>query len=109
MTTPLDTLRALEQAATPGPWDYSPLSHTLYCGFTVRFGEGLPKQHRHSCDPTGELVSALRNLAPELLALWEAGNRFRACGLPNTSGLVHALDALAKEVLPTQPKGEVDR
>lgn len=57
--SPLARLRRLEQAATPGPWGSHP-GHA----------PGLLSP------PDSELVAQLRNLAPRLLDLWEAVQRF---------------------------------
>lgn len=69
----IEELKALEQAATPGPWK----QRELIC-----FGEGqsatpmfrLEKdmERPYPWENDGKLIVILRNLAPELIALVEA-------------------------------------
>jgi hypothetical protein len=83
---PLERLKALEAKATPGPW-----SHYVKHGMVQ--GE----------DDT-RLISALRNLAPELLALWGAADgdwrELDGLSLPyDTYAALKSLNAKAKEVM----------
>lgn len=106
--TPLEKLKKLENGAAPGPWRVKDLkwvySDCPCCGEIaecMQFGAAeMP-----SCYHT-ELFVALRNLAPELIALWEActevygepGDDYAQYESHIPSAL-HALNAKAKEVL----------
>jgi hypothetical protein len=65
--TPLDRLRELEAKATPGPWvdGHRPDGDGL-----VNFS--THPTHSPEYRANLQLVEALRNLAPELIRLWEA-------------------------------------
>lgn len=72
MKITIEELKALEQAATPGPWK----QRELIC-----FGEGQSTTPKFSLtselnrpypwENDGKLIVILRNLAPELIALME--------------------------------------
>jgi len=70
---PIETLRALLSEATPGPW-VDDRGGFVLLGYEDR-------DHRYVCEATvpadATAIAALRNLAPELLAVVEAAGRLR--------------------------------
>ena len=78
--TPIETLRAMEAKATPGPWTYRNCSPV--CDEDGNwFATGPGHDEEDHDDPEGAelaaqhdaaLIATLRTVAPELLALWEA-------------------------------------
>lgn len=114
---PIEQLRALEATATPGPWEtkiiqdaddgsWSPFPP---CHDPEDFWEDCDEDQADSLAQASavkdcELIDALRNLAPELLDLWEAVQDQRDNG--NTNDLrpdlfpaLAALNAKAAGVL----------
>ena len=109
----LDQLKALEAAATPGPWPVGFIFWSLRqveksCNDTVYShmdGAELSDDESGRCPSKTDapLIAAARNALPDLIAVAEAANRLRsACdvygGNPNLVGaLVDSLDeALAR-------------
>ena len=91
----IDELKELEEKATPGPWKVRPNPFdnwgTVTCFITIKGEEwrlpvcttSIPWMYRPEdlgknkapspIDENAHLISAMRNLAAELLALWQAG------------------------------------
>lgn len=69
LTTPtnaMSKLEQLEQSATPAPWKFKLIGHSWET-------ERLLVADDAELSPTDvELIEYLRNLAPELIALWKA-------------------------------------
>lgn len=108
---PIEDLKVMESVATPRPWLQSKRSDQVYARLpngtvnilrTWNYGGGKAALNR-------ALILALRNLAPELLALWEAVHEASEIG-PNhplrqfreirVQESLDALNAKAQEVLP---------
>jgi hypothetical protein len=83
-------LKELERKATPGPW-----GNEWYYeeGDRSPFIEATAKLD-------AKLLATLRNLSPELIALWEAGNRFYNAPGYGVEGLHAALIALNEKAQP---------
>ncbi|BDU72352.1 hypothetical protein [Mesoterricola silvestris] len=123
--TPLQTLRALEAAATQGRWTVPHFARPKVgceCGYIFADGQdgmgsicdihfGDEDEPKETAAANGKLIAAMRNLAPELLDLWKAAEEARLEGervrLPNlespcvcpTCKAVLALNAKAQEVM----------
>ncbi len=81
----LDSLAALEKAATPGPWDYE--TELLSPDVDINGFHWRPYGHTYSPEwggdspqaaADGALIAAARNALPRLLALARAGERLAA-------------------------------
>jgi hypothetical protein len=99
----IEELKELEAKATPGPWE-ARWNGTLGRA-SITAGKPISLQAEvHRCGygnqpPEAELIVILRNLAPELMALWEAVNQQQAAraGRSCHSVIRRAIDALNKK------------
>jgi hypothetical protein len=93
MDNAIEKLKAMEAAATPGPWavrereyddwglircidandewTHPPVCSTAMSWF-IKDGDRGKSEAPAPIDENAKLIAALRNLAPELIALWEA-------------------------------------
>lgn len=87
----LETLKKLEAAASPAPWKPNPIHETEGDGAwgagplveptaeedleIMECGDWCQDDQERLAGDDAELIAALRNLAPEFLALWEAVGR----------------------------------
>ena len=74
-------LKELESKATPGRWgitDAHPETGTAICAVNPD-GKCQKCLSNFNSDRDAQLTSALRNLAPELIALWEVCKDFKKC------------------------------
>jgi hypothetical protein len=76
----IEDLKELEARATTGRWeitDTHPETGTAICAVTP---DGKCRQclSNFNLDQNAQLTIALRNLAPELIALWEADKKMNA-------------------------------
>ncbi len=97
MTT-IEKLKVLEAAADPAPWHDDIYGLVAADGKDAIYYEGVSPENL-------TLVEVLRNLAPELIALWEAANILNGdCATftgdtPRVLVALNALNAKAAEVL----------
>lgn len=90
--TPIEKLKQLEQAATPGPWQTRFLFRAME---SARRDPKLLTGGDGSRDwADSELMETLRNLATELIGLWEAANAEVDSPEGISPGLLRAIDAL---------------
>ena len=110
---PLTKLEQLEQSATPGPWtcDINDLGTSYRInakGKVVTRGacfyesDGTPTGSVNIDRSDADLIAHLRNLAPELIALWKAAKAFSDSDDPTQivrldRKLKAALDALERK------------
>jgi len=101
VSRPSETLRALDAAATPGPWLQSRRTDQVYAGHnggtvnvlrTWSYGGGKALANRR-------LILAQRNLLPQLLDLWEAVQQDQAIGTGTLRALITLNTAAAREGL----------
>ncbi len=107
--TPIEKLKALEAVATVAPWGYGKGWEQADPGIYLhRDGEGphtvIAADTEELSEPDAALIVAFRNLAPALIALWEAAQERKDwIGeplAPEVANALSALNAKAKEVLP---------
>ncbi|BDU76243.1 hypothetical protein [Mesoterricola sediminis] len=102
---PIEKLKALEANARPGPWHPSKSPYTESTSWLVYRPDPAGGTTAHTRKADADLTAALRNLAPEILAVLEVGslwNHSRATG----NELVRAIDAFeakAAALLEAQP------
>lgn len=107
----LDALAALEQAATPGPWDYE--TELLSPDVDITGFHWRPYGHTYSPEwggdspqaaADGALIAAARNALPRLLALARAGERLEALWRKHGGSLdAEAQDWLCPECCAVEP------
>jgi len=73
---PIESLRYLDAHATPAPWEEGNANGKCIV-FQARDGYHFPGGLTLYRRANLLLTEGLRNLAPEILALWEASNAFR--------------------------------
>lgn len=115
---PIEKLKALEVASTPGPWTPTAAGSLIEAEgehFPVAkvYGYGRFNRAHSQVKANGHMISALRNLAPEILAVLEAvgelvGNHDNTSPgyseIPNEVlgmmlGALHSFNYKAQEVL----------
>ena len=105
----IDELKELERKATPGPWETCFETEGCFAEETVMKAmslDGADAQvigtgwydgyHTVLREDDGGLIAALRNLAPELLALWEASEHWLFGKDTSTGEIASAVMALRK-------------
>lgn len=107
--TPIEKLKALEADATPAPW-----FHELYGDGAFRVGSHrwenpIVASRNETATPEAShadaaLISAVRTLAPELIALWGAASRYAKTDETKDAraflAAIDDLNAKAAEILP---------
>lgn len=99
-------LKKLEESATPGPWkpeigqgedDYGWGAITPYHESTEEDEDDEDTPAAQAAMADAKLISSLRNLAPELIALWEAVALLHGEHYDCSCPICRALDALNKK------------
>ena len=75
----IDALKKLERQATPAPWKETGNGSMIEAPgepYPVAkvYGYGRFNRKHSKVEADGRMIAAFRNLAPELIALWEAAN-----------------------------------
>jgi len=91
----IDKLKELEAKATRGPWQVMPPENDkpylrirgTRLGYRYKITnvhdviyEGVHERERQETESNADLLATLRNLAPHLIALWEAAKQMRDSG-----------------------------